>query len=160
MRFSRKQMVELASKFYGTTKGSDNHKKLIKVFNTFSTSSKEIAVTDEWRAVTASSLLIMGEFDEKTAPISSNIAELINKAKTLKIWNTSKAQAGDLVVYKWPEDTDSVGLVLQKDGDIVEVLVGDMGKTELCGKVFLDLKRDYIIGVVSVRYDDKKADKK
>ena len=123
-----------AARWLGTKEGSQEHRKILSVYNAIRPLPRGYAVTqtDPWCAAFASAAAMMAGAGERY-PLECSCTRMIEGAKKMGIWvedDSHVPEVGDWVLYNWQaqsggDDTgapDHVGIVIGlEDGEILAV---------------------------------------
>ena len=123
-----------AARWLGTKEGSQEHRKILEVYNSIDPLPRGYAVkqTDPWCAAFASAVAVMAGAGVRY-PLECSCTRMIEGAKKMGIWVEDDGhvpQVGDWVLYNWQAlasgddtgDPDHVGIVIGlEDGEILAV---------------------------------------
>lgn len=123
-----------AARWLGTKEGSQEHRKILEVYNSIDPLPRGYAVkqTDPWCAAFASAASVMAGAGVRY-PLECSCSRMIERAKSMGIWledDSHVPQIGDWVLYNWQAqsggddtgDPDHVGIVIGlEDGQILAV---------------------------------------
>lgn len=167
MAYTRKQMVELALKYDGATKGSARHKDLVNTFNKVKPHGEVGNYTCPYCAITWTALGYKGGYNTKNFPMSYNCGTLVDDAKRLGMWVENDAyvpKIGDGIIYNWDDSGKGdcsrgayhVGMVISVDkkGKVFRVFEGNKGTSETCGIRKMSINGRYIRGFICPKYEE------
>lgn len=161
--YTREQMVTLALKYKGASKGSARHKDLVNTFNKVKPNGEVANYKCAWCAITVTALAIKAGFTTKNFPMSYNCGTMITKAKALGIWKETdsyKPKIGDVIIYSWADNgkgecktgASHTGIVVSVSGNNFDVLEGNKGTSSACGIRKMKVNGQYIRGFIVPKY--------
>lgn len=164
--YTREQMVALALKYKGASKGSARHKDLVNTFNKVKPNGEVANYKCAWCAITVTALAIKAGFTTKNFPMSYNCGTMITKAKALGVWKESdsyKPQIGDVIIYAWGDNgkgdcktgASHTGIIVSVSGNNFNVLEGNKGTSSACGIRKMTVNGRYIRGFIIPKYNGK-----
>jgi hypothetical protein len=130
MKISKEKFVSGATKWIGTREGDANHKKILSIYNgqTPLPRGYRLKVTDAWCAGFATAVAVetgCGDVFPRECScwymekLAGQMGYIIDRGKT---------DVGDVVLYDWEQDgtVDHVGIVVQRNGNTLKVVEGNM----------------------------------
>lgn len=169
----RRKVVEDISAWVGATRGSEKHKEILRIYNSYKPLPRGYAVQvgDAYCATTVSAAWIESGV-ASICPIECSVPKMVAMAQSMEIWvesDTYKPFIGDAIVYDWEDGTnyanydnknypDHVGIVTSVDGDHFTVVEGNM-TGGIVGKRVMKVNGKYIRGFICPKYE-KLATKK
>lgn len=133
MKISKEKFVSGATKWIGTREGDSNHKAILSIYNGAVPLPRGYRVreTDAWCATFVSSVAVeTGCGDIFPRECSCWYMEKL-AGQMGYIIDRDKANVGDVVLYDWEQDgtSDHVGIVVQRNGNTLKVVEGNMNNS-------------------------------
>ena len=166
------KIIKVAKKYEGCRKYSEEHRKLIQIFNTVKPNGYTAHISDPWCAegISAFAIEAYGEdIAKKYFPLSAGVPDMVEKAKKLRIWKESDKTipvVGYWVAYDWQDSgkgdntgsPDHIGLVIEVEIKKQEftVLECNKGIESKCGTRIMDINGKYIRGYIAPHYNKVK----
>ncbi len=140
-QFSRSAVVEQAQSWLGSTRYSNGHKKILRVYNEHLPLARGYTVldTDAWCATFVSAV---GIYVNYTAimPTECGCEEMIRLYQQIGRWKEDDSytpKKGDIIFYDWDDDgkgdnvgwADHAGIVEKVSGSTITVIEGNSGNT-------------------------------
>ena len=163
--YDRQVIVNKIMSWIGAKEGDTVHKHIIDTYNAYKPLPQgyKVKYTDAWCATTVSAAAIEVGYD-KIIPIECSCKRMIDKAKSMGIWQENDAyvpKKGDIILYDW-NDTgvgdntgvpDHVGLVATDvSGNQFQVCEGN--KSDAVGLRTFTVNARYIRGYIIPKYND------
>lgn len=128
----RYQMVKWFADRVGVAEGSDEHRRIIDVYNTLSPLPRgyRMRYADSWCAASVT-VAAMETDNAKVIPPECGCGEMKKYAKQRGIWAGPdyRPKLGDLILYSWNQDDwpDHIGVVYdyRKDTDMISTIEGN-----------------------------------
>lgn len=130
MKINKEKFVSGATKWIGTREGDANHKKILSIYNgqTPLPRGYRLKVTDAWCAGFVTAVAVetgCGDVFPRECScwymekMAGQMGYIIDRGKT---------DVGDVVLYDWEQDgtVDHVGIVVQRNGNTLKVVEGNM----------------------------------
>lgn len=169
----REKIVQIATSYKGTKKGSEKHHELIDTFNKWKPDGYTAKYSDEWCAEAATAWIYLAGVKSLVRG-SAGCGVFINKAKADGIWQENDGyipDPGDFVLYDWDDSgkgdnkgaPDHIGMVTLVKAGKITVIEGNMtqrdskGKviaTSICGYRAISINGRYIRGFITPKYDE------
>ena len=158
----RLKFVNCAKAFIGVQQGSDRHKEIVDVYNSYLPHPRGHALkyTEPWCAAFVSSMAILCDYTD-IIPVECSCSSQIALLKEMGRWEENDAyrpQIGDLMFYDWQDGKDyaktdnkgapdHVGIVVSSIGGAIVVIEGNKGKaTHVVGYREVNVNGRYIRG--------------
>lgn len=161
------KIIKVAKKYEGCRKYSDQHRKLIQIFNTVKPNGYTAHISDPWCAegISAWAIEAYGKDNaKKYFPLSASVPDMVEKAKKLGIWKESDKTIpvdGYWLAYDWQDSgkgdntgsPDHIGLVIKVEKNKFTVLECNKGVESKCGIRIMDINGRYIRGYITPHYN-------
>lgn len=145
----------------GVVKGSDAHRYIVDIYNSYKPRPRgyKVTYTDEWCAAFVSYVSIVAGLTD-IMPVECSCTKMIELYEALGRWVEDDAyvpQVGDIPMYFWRDganyaDTDQqanpnhVGIVVAVEGDTITVVEGNTGSPSQVGTRKIKVNGRYIRG--------------
>ena len=164
--YSRNEVIRLAQSWIGKNEADGSFKSIIDTYNSYSPLPRgyKMKYTDSWCACTWSALTIALGYTD-IMPIEVSCIQLINKAKSMGIWQENDGytpQPGDAVLYDWQDNgngdnagqPDHVGVVdyVNKTEGYFTVVEGNYNNA--VKKRTISINGKFIRGFICPKYND------
>lgn len=164
MIYSRDKIIDVMKSWIGAVQGDATHKSIIDTYNAHKPLARgyQVKYTDAWCATTVSAAAIKLGYEE-IIPLECSCVKMVEKAKTMGIWQENDAyvpSTGDIIMYDW-EDSGSgdclgapnhVGYVEKVEGNYITVIEGN--KNKQCARRNIAINGKYIRGYILPHYTD------
>ena len=161
------KIIKVAKEYVGCRKYSDQHKKLIQIFNTVKPNGYTAHISDSWCAegISAWAIEAYGKDNaKKYFPLSAGVPDMVAKAKKLGIWKESDKTIpviGYWIAYDWQDSgrgdntgsPDHIGLVIKVEKNEFTVLECNKGVESKCDTRDMDINGRYIRGYITPHYN-------
>lgn len=133
MKISKEKFVSGATKWIGTREGDSNHKRILSIYNgqTPLPRGYRVRETDAWCATFVTAVAVETGCGD-VFPRECSCWYMEKQAGTMGyIIDRDKANVGDVVLYDWEQDgtVDHVGIVVQRNGNTLKVVEGNMNNS-------------------------------
>lgn len=130
MKINKEKFVSGATKWIGTREGDANHKKILSIYNgqTPLPRGYRLKVTDAWCAGFVTAVAVETGCED-VFPRECSCWYMEKMAGQMGyIIDRGKTDVGDVVLYDWEQDgtVDHVGIVVQRNGNTLKVVEGNM----------------------------------
>lgn len=168
---SRYAVVNIALSYLGATRGSEGHKKLVRIYNSIHPHGTTALLQYPWCAIAWSAWQIQAGNRGGEVPLSMSCSQIIADAKRLGIWKEADnfaAAKGDAILYDWDDSTgsrgdntgdpDHIGMVYDTDDHYLYIIEGNKG-SGVVGKRKIARNGTFIRGFVHPNYRKVEAKK-